>query len=804
MQRRNLISLLVSLALGAIGTVQYHRAQFSSRFDIFFGDRGDARGLVYFCEHWYQAFRGKTNLLSPGIFYPIRGTLAYSDLLLGYAVPYSLLRALGVSMFSAVEVLVIGLGFLSYLACFFLLNRVLRFTLAPSCAGAMFFAFSSPRFFQLEHLQLQYVVFLPLIFICIISFAQKSENLSQKKATVLLSLAGLFLNLQLLTAFYYAWFFVFWSFLFLLLAVVFPASRVFIFTLVKKYRPAIFASAAIFLVGLVPFLLLYLPMIHVGTWYSYANVSSMIPEWWSLLSMGDGNYVWGWLSAAVRPNPPPESWGELMIGIGLIPSLTWLLLTLSALSFLKKSFRARTTNQQVGIQVEPGAEARVFLAVMILATTLFYMFGVKYWGGHSLWYFVYGFFPGARAIRAMSRYVIFLSLPMAIAFAYILHSGLQWISKQKSLRLKTALAIGITLFAGFGVFEQFGVFTVGGTGFSKRDEMSYLKAMAAKLPVDCKAFYLAPGPRANHSPAEYQYDAMLISILRGIPTLNGSSSQFPANWSLYFVKDREYEANIKKWIDLNHLDDNVCRLEIGPQVEEFSPHMPNPIFDPSFFVSQQYRDFFDREPVGDEARGLAERVRSCAPNDVSCSRAAISLGLFYSTGFSDKGSFVFRSYEAGLGRMPRFEEFKSGMRQLLLNTDPKLSEKVKNGFIEKLVQTPEFVARYGGMSDSQYLDLLLKTAQISSSAQVRRALAGQNTREQVLRKIAESGEVSSKLKTRAFVALQYFGYLKRDPEEGGFNRWLDELNKTGDFAHVTSGFVDSSEYRERFGSSILP
>jgi hypothetical protein len=618
--------------------------------------------------------------------------------------------------------------------------------------------------------------------------------LSQRKAAVLLSLAALFFSLQLLTAFYYAWFFAFWSFLFLLLAVVFPPSRIFLITLVKKYRPAMLAGAAIFMVGLVPFLLLYLPMIHVGTWYSYTNVSSMIPQWWSLLSMGDGNYVWGWLSAAVRPNPLPESWGELMVGIGLLPTLTWILMTLSALAFFMKSFNDRMNNRE-----DPITQSKVFLTLMILATTLFYVFGVRYWGEHSAWYFVYGVFPGARAIRAMSRYVIFLTLPMAVAFAYILQSGLQWVAKLKSFRLRTALAMGISLIAAFGIFEQFGVFTVSGTGFSKRDELAYLNAMAAKLPADCKAFYLTPGTRANHSTAEYQYDAMLISMLTGIPTLNGSSSQFPPNWSLYFVKDQEYEANVRKWIDLNHLGDHICRLEVGPQPEEFSPHRPNPILDPSFFVSQQYRDFLDREPAGDEARGLAEQIKTCGPNDASCSRATISLGLFHSTGFADKGSFVFRSYEAGLGRMPRFGEFKSAMSQLGTNMDPNLSEKMKDSFIDQLAQTPEFAERYKGMSDSQYLDLLLKIAQVPP-VQLRPALGRENTRAQVLRKIVENSEFSRKLKTRAFVALQYFSYLRRDPEGAGFDRWLDELNKTGDFAHVTMGFIDSSEYRERFGS----
>ena len=47
-------------ALGVAGTIQYHSAQFFSGFDTFFGDRGDARGFVYFCEHWYQSILGQS------------------------------------------------------------------------------------------------------------------------------------------------------------------------------------------------------------------------------------------------------------------------------------------------------------------------------------------------------------------------------------------------------------------------------------------------------------------------------------------------------------------------------------------------------------------------------------------------------------------------------------------------------------------------------------------------------------------------------------------------------------------------
>src|ERR1044071_4827609 len=79
--------------LGIAGTILYHSSQFFSGFDKFFGDRGDVRGFVYFMEHWYLSILGKASLFNPGIFYPTKRTLAYSDLLFGFAAPYSFYRA---------------------------------------------------------------------------------------------------------------------------------------------------------------------------------------------------------------------------------------------------------------------------------------------------------------------------------------------------------------------------------------------------------------------------------------------------------------------------------------------------------------------------------------------------------------------------------------------------------------------------------------------------------------------------------------------------------------------------------------
>jgi hypothetical protein len=54
----------------------------------------------------------------------------------------------------------------------------------------------------------------------------------------------------------------------------------------------------------------------------------------------------------------------------------------------------------------------------------------------------------------------------------------------------------------------------------------------------------------------------------------------------------------------------------------------------------------------------------------------------------------------------------------------------------------------------------------------------------------------------AFVTMEYFGYLRRDPDTAGFNFWFDKLNGFGgDYiqSEMVKAFLTSSEYRQRFG-----
>jgi Calx-beta domain/CHRD domain/Subtilase family len=86
--------------------------------------------------------------------------------------------------------------------------------------------------------------------------------------------------------------------------------------------------------------------------------------------------------------------------------------------------------------------------------------------------------------------------------------------------------------------------------------------------------------------------------------------------------------------------------------------------------------------------------------------------------------------------------------------------------------------------------------------------AGTETRATVLRKVAEQEELGLREFNRAFVLMQYFGYLRRNPNDppdadfSGYAFWLNKLNTfNGDFraAEMVKAFITSIEYRQRFG-----
>lgn len=113
---------------------------------------------------------------------------------------------------------------------------------------------------------------------------------------------------------------------------------------------------------------------------------------------------------------------------------------------------------------------------------------------------------------------------------------------------------------------------------------------------------------------------------------------------------------------------------------------------------------------------------------------------------------------------------------------------------------------FEGLSNDCHVDALLTQPGINLGPGERDGLisgleTGTLTREAVLLRLAEDERYISALRNAAFVRMQYFGYLRRDPDPDGYRFWLTKLNQfNGNFeqAEMVKAFINSEEYRRRF------
>jgi uncharacterized protein (TIGR03118 family) len=232
----------------------------------------------------------------------------------------------------------------------------------------------------------------------------------------------------------------------------------------------------------------------------------------------------------------------------------------------------------------------------------------------------------------------------------------------------------------------------------------------------------------------------------------------------------------------------------------------NPIDDPQFFVRQHYLDFLGREPDTGGFNAWVNVLTNCAAGNTACDRVSVSRSFFESPEYQSRGYFIIRTYIAAYGRNPLYGEFVGDLSRLNGATAEE-SNALRAGFTTNFATRNEFIATLGALSNAQYVDRLIANTGVAfpnRDALVASLNAGQKTRAQVLQEIVDSAQFVSNVPTfnRAYVLSQYFGYLRRNPDTAGFNAWINYLTANpGDFRTMVNGFVNSVEYRQRFGSA---
>lgn len=238
------------------------------------------------------------------------------------------------------------------------------------------------------------------------------------------------------------------------------------------------------------------------------------------------------------------------------------------------------------------------------------------------------------------------------------------------------------------------------------------------------------------------------------------------------------------------------------------------IDDADFFVNEHYVDFLGRFPDTGGLGYWSSQITGCG-TDANCiysRRVGVSAAFFIEAEFQKTGSFVYRSFKGALGRQPIYSEFSTDRRQVV---DGPTLEATKQAYELAFVQRPEFMNLYSGKNDANsFVAALIATIQTSSgvdlSGQSANLISQYNlgtdmnsSRAKAVRSAIDDASFGGAEYNPSFVLMQYFGYLKRDPDPGGYAFWLSVLNTArGDSRSMVCAFVNSAEYQLRFGSAV--
>lgn len=258
----------------------------------------------------------------------------------------------------------------------------------------------------------------------------------------------------------------------------------------------------------------------------------------------------------------------------------------------------------------------------------------------------------------------------------------------------------------------------------------------------------------------------------------------------------------------------------------------NPLDTTEYFVRQQYLDFLGREPDEAGFNFWVNNIGVCGAdsNCLAAKRTDTSAAFFLSIEFQQTGYLVYRMYQAAYGDMVaapvpltlgEFAPEVQRLRQGLIVNAPGWESVLADN---QAAFSTHFVARlrFGNayprtLTPGEFVDRLFQTAGITPSPEDRAAAIAEfgtsmetndlSARGRAVRRVAGHSTLRQQESNQAFVLMQYFGYLGRDPNAApdtnysGYNFWRNKLDSfNGDFrrAEMVRAFLVAGEYRGRF------
>ena len=516
------------------------RSQLQNSFTILPGDRYDAVISASILEHWYNVLQGKAVWSEVKYYFPYSRTIAQTDAYFLIGLAYAPFRVFGLDPFISQEFAGLVIKSIGFFGAFFLTRKSFGFSFWFAVLAATLFTMSNGMTSHSSRLQLSTVALAPFVgFLLWNSLSAFWREDSRGFLTWGIATAVAF-GAWCLTCFYMAWFFAFYNLLLfgVLLALMRKEMRAEFFEKAKKQHFNLYVVIAFGIMFLLPFAWAFLPKsLEVGVrTYEMVFSNTVVPE--AILQVGKSNLLYGALynNILTKMSPTYAPNGEYY-NVGFAPALFFIFVG---------GFFIALKNRFQHVQ-------SLFVFAFALTTMISIFLLIKLYG-FSAWFIVYSIMPGAKALNAISTFLIFLALPLIVVSVYYLQC-----KKLPSYLLWFVVAILIV-----GEINTPELNLV-------RDSENQRIALPELPPDECKAFYVSGWNNqeeisgfANWINAYYAHNVttMMIAQEINIPTVNGIASFNQPDWNFGFPNNFDYEDRVMNYVKKHNIS-GLCQLDLN-------------------------------------------------------------------------------------------------------------------------------------------------------------------------------------------------------------------------------------------------
>ena len=528
------------------------------------GDAGDGRFTTLVAEHWFRAFSGKESITDLAIFYPSKNVIGYSDILFVFGILHSLFRVFGMNMYQAYKLVIILIHLFGSFTLYYLFRRVLKIQSCWALCGVITFSYSTLYAIFIIHTQLVAVSILPLFLVFVCRAAQNIDE--RKKRNVYLCFSIVTIELVLYTAWYIAFFSALFTVIIILIWIVVALlfNRMALLDLLSKVVKIglDWILYALLAVGMaIPFVLLELPLLKWSGGHTFEEILNSLPNIQQAFRIAPEDWLsWNLLQLFGTRTPIDQS-GELFSGFPVFPLFTIVIIIIIFLI----CHHMKNEKQGIGKSVRTIGESESWKSILYISLLLSILISIllviRFGNNVSLWYIVYSFFPGARSIRAVSRLLLFIQLPMGCAIAVLGNELSHLLNGVKNLRVQIIKSAGMALL----VIVLFVSFIRTGSFMSAWNAQTQIQNLAkiSSPPDTCKVFAVVDSSENSDFPVFYHLFSFEVADYYDIKTINGYSGVFPEGWDgIYDIKAEGYVDAVKVWAK-NHKLNEVYFLDIA-------------------------------------------------------------------------------------------------------------------------------------------------------------------------------------------------------------------------------------------------